>query len=113
MYIFRFRSQATWSLAQFQVYLPGRLQYFLRLLVFSVRQENLVKDVTVCQDVRMSEYKVRHPDDSEDPQDVGLSSEDKATGMEEVTGIACRIVPSRPSPVQLAPSLPASRSSNP
>ena len=89
------------------------LAVFLRSLVFSVRQENLVKDVTVCQDIRMSEYKVRHPDDSEDPQDVGLSSRDEATGMEEVIGVARRIVPSRPSPAQLAPTLSASRSTDP
>ena len=90
----------TWSLA-----------VFLRSLVFSVHQENLVKDVTVCQDICMSEYKARHPDDSEDPQDVGLSSKDEATGMEEVTGVARRIVLSRPSPAQLTPTPSASRPS--
>ena len=90
----------TWSLA-----------VFLRSLVFSVCQENLVKDVTVCQDIRMSEYKVRHPDDFEDPQDVGLFSEDEATGMEEVTGVAHRIVLSRLSPAQPTPTPSASRPS--
>ena len=52
----------------------------------------------VCLDVRMSEYKERYPDDSEDPPDVGLSSEDEAMGMEEIVGIVCRVILSRPSP---------------
>ena len=40
----------------------------------------------------------RYPDDSEDPPDVGLSSEDEAMGMEEIVGIAHRVTLSRPSP---------------
>ena len=48
----------------------------------------------------MSEYKLRYPDDSEDPPDVGLSSEDKATGMKEILGVAQRVTLSRPSPAQ-------------
>ena len=47
-----------------------------------------MKDVTICQDVRMSEYKTQYLDDSEDPPDVGFSSEDEATGMGEVLGVA-------------------------
>ena len=47
-----------------------------------------MKDVNVCTDVVVSEYKGRHPDDSDEPQDVGLSSEDEATGMEEHIGVA-------------------------
>ena len=81
----------TWSLV--------RLSW---LLVFSVCQKDLVKDVTICRDVRMSAYKLRYLNNSEDPPDVGLSSEDEATGMEEITGIACRVTLSRPSPTQLA-----------
>ena len=45
----------------------------------------------VCGDVSMSTYKIRHPDDTDDPQDVGLSSDDEATGMREEIGIAQRI----------------------
>ena len=45
----------------------------------------------VCGDVSMSTYKIRHPDDTDDPQDVGLSSDDEATGMREEIGIARRI----------------------
>ena len=54
----------------------------------SVRQKDLVKDVMVCGDVSMSAYKIRHPNDTDDPQDIGLSSDDEATGMEEQIGIA-------------------------
>ena len=72
-------------------------------LVFSVHQKDLVKDVTICQDICMSAYKLRYLDNSEDPPDVGLSSEDQATGMEEIIGIAHRVTLSRPSPAS-APS---------
>ena len=75
---------------------------FLWSLVFSVRQKDLVKDVTICWDVRMSAYKLRYLDNSEDPPDVGLSSEDEVTGMEEVIGVARRVTLSRPSPTQPA-----------
>ena len=42
-------------------------------------------------------YKNRHPDDTDEPQDVGLSSDDEATGLKEQIGIARRITLSRPS----------------
>ena len=57
-----------------------------------------MKDVTICTDVVMSEYKSRHPDDTDDPQDVGLSSDDEATGMKEQVGMARRITVPKPSP---------------
>ena len=41
----------------------------------------------------MAAYKIRHPDD---PQDVGLSSDDEATDMEEQIGVARWITVSRP-----------------
>ena len=47
----------------------------------------------VCGDVLMSAYKMRHPDD---PQDIGLSSDDEVTGMREQIGIAQRITVSCP-----------------
>ena len=55
-------------------------------LVVSVQQKNLVKDVTICTDIVMSEYKCRYPDDTDEPQDVSLSSDDKATGMKDRLG---------------------------
>ena len=63
----------------------------------SVQQKDLVKEVMVCGDVSMSAYKIRHPDDTDDLQDIGLSSDDEATGMREQIGIAQRIArPVRP-----------------
>ena len=62
----------------------------------SVRQKDLVKDVMVCGDVLMSTYKTRHPDGMDDPQDVGLSSDDEATGMGKEIGISRRITVSHP-----------------
>ena len=50
----------------------------------------------VCGDVSMSAYKIRHPDDTDDPPDVSLSSDDEATGMEEQIGIAWQITVSHP-----------------
>ena len=58
----------------------------------------------------MSAYKQRYLDDTDEPQDVGLSSEDEITGMTEQIGVSRRIttqssgapIPSRgkaPSPV--------------
>ena len=75
---------------------------FLWSLVFSVRQKDLVKDITICQDIHLSAYKLRFLDDSEDPPDVELSSEDEATGMEEVIGVTHRLTLSRSSPAQPA-----------
>ena len=67
------------------------------LLVFSVQQKDLVKDVTICMDVILSKYRNRHPDDTDEPQDMGLSSDDEATGLKEQIGIARRITLPRPS----------------
>ena len=70
----------------------GRLLYIscykMVVAYISVRQKDLVKDVMVCGDVLMSTYKTQHPDDMDDPQDVGLSSDDEATGMGEEIGIS-------------------------
>ena len=33
-------------------------------------------------------YKARHPDDTDDPEAIGGSSEDEAEGMGEVLGIS-------------------------
>ena len=50
----------------------------------------------ICGDVSMSAYKARHPDDTDDPPDVGLSLDDEVTGMEEQIGIAWWITVSLP-----------------
>ena len=51
----------------------------------------------------MSTYKNRHPDDTDDPQDVGLSSDDEATGVGEEIGISQRIMVSCPDRSVLPP----------
>ena len=75
----------------------------------SVQQKDLVKDVMVCGDVSMSAYKIIHPDD---PQDVGLSLDDEATGMEEQIGIAQRITVSHPER-SVSPSYSQGRAATP
>ena len=82
---------------------------FFMVTCLAVHQKDLVKDVTICQDIRVSEYKLRHPDDSEDPSDIGLSSEDEAMGMDEEIGIAHRITVSRPSPANKPSTATASK----
>ena len=64
---------------------PGHLPYVVAFLVvayivlmwslaFSVQQKDLAKDVTICGDVSLSIFfKSRHRDDTDDPQDVGIS----------------------------------------
>ena len=43
-------------------------------------------------------YKSHHPDDTDEPDDIGGSSEDKAEGMEEVLGITRRLYKPSPAP---------------
>ena len=90
--------QAIWSLALYYISKLGHFQRFLWSLANTVHQKDLLKDASVCLDVQMLEYKERYPDNSEDPPDVGLSSEDEAMGMEEIVSIACRVILSRSSP---------------
>ena len=61
-----------------------------------------MKDVLTCHPLVPSLYKSHHPDDTDEPSDVGGSSEDEAEGMEEVLGITRRMY--KPSPVQPAPA---------
>ena len=59
---------------------------------------DLVKDVLTCCPLVVSVYKGRHPDDTDDPEAVGLSSEDEAEDMGEVLGVSRRL------PVPVPPS---------
>ena len=55
-------------------------------LFFPVKADrNLIKDVLTCHPLVESIYKSRHPDDMDDPEAVGLSSEDEAEDLEEVS----------------------------
>ena len=66
----------------------------------------------VCGDVSMSAYKIRHPDDTDDPPDVGLSSDDEATGIEKQIGIAQWITVSHPER-SVSPSYSQGRAATP
>ena len=70
------------------------------LLLVRVNHE-LVKDVLACRPLENSVYKSRHPDDTDDPDGVGVSSEDEAEGMEGILGISRRL--SRPLPSESSP----------
>ena len=61
-----------------------------------------MKDVLTCHLLVPLMYKSRHPDDTDEPNDVGGSSEDEAEGMEEVLGITRRLY--KPSPAQPSPA---------
>ena len=61
---------------------------------------NLAKDVLTCHLLVPSLYKSCHPDDTDEPNNVGGSSENEAEGMEEVLGITRRLykpLPAQPS----------------
>ena len=74
------------------------------LLFFPVKADrNLIKDVLTCRLLVESIYKSRHPDDMDDPEAIGLSSEDEAEDLEEVLGVSRRLpkpTPPSPSPRQ-------------
>ena len=46
----------------------------------------------MCSDIQMSVYKQRHLDDTDEPQDMGLSSEDEIAGMAEQVRVSRRIL---------------------
>ena len=71
---------------------------------------NLAKDVLTCHLLVPSLYKSHHPDDMDEPNDVGGSSEDEAEGMEEVLGVTRRLYkpsPAQPSLAQPSPAQPS------
>ena len=75
---------------------------FLLVACISVRaNRDLVKDVLTCQRLVASTYKERYPDNTDNPEAIGASSEDEAEGMGKVLGISRRF--QKP-----APSLPES-----
>ena len=78
------------------------MQCISSVACISVRaNRDLVKDVLTCQLLVASTYKDRYPDNTDDPEAVGASSEDKVEGMGEVLGISRRF--QKP-----APALPES-----
>ena len=64
----------------------------LLVLLLSVQADKkLVKDVLTYRPLENSLYKSRHPDDTDDPDTVGVSSEDEAEGMENILGVSRRL----------------------
>ena len=100
--------QFLWSLVRWLGHLPY-LSYQSLALYLSVRaNEELVKDVLTCTALASLTYKARHPDDTDDPDAVGGSSEDEAEGMEEVLGISQHLQrPAEPEPSPAPPTLPS------
>ena len=77
--------------------------YYGWSLVIAVKADaNLVKDILTCHPLVPLMYKSHHPDDTDEPNDIGGSSEDEAEGMEEVLGITRRLY--KPSPAQPSPA---------
>ena len=77
----------------------------LLVLLLSVQADKqLVKDVLTCRPLENSLYKSRRLDDIDDPDTVGVSSEDEAEGMEGILGVSRRF--KKPSPTEpLSPEL--------
>ena len=60
-----------------------------------------MKDVLTCRPLESSAYKSCHPDDTDDPDVVGVSSEDEAEGIKDILGVSRRLnkpPPAGPSP---------------
>ena len=66
------------------------------LIAVPIDEENK-RMVLSVQDIRVSRHKDAHPEDSDGPEDIGLSSEEEAEGMEENISIA-RKYHQRPGP---------------
>ena len=66
-----------------------------------------MKDVLACTQLTPSTYKSHHPEDTDNPDAVGGSSEDEAEGLEEIPGVShCLQKPPRPEPILESPSPP-------
>ena len=85
------------------------LCYWSLVSYLSVRaNEELIKDVLACTSLTPSTYKARHPDDTDDPEAIGGSSEDEAEGMGEVLGISRHLQrPAGPEPSPAPSSSPS------
>ena len=60
--------------------------------VFSVKADDkLLKSVWECSNLKVSQWKMNHPSDTEDKQAIGLTSEDEAESLEAAARVArCR-----------------------
>ena len=62
-------------------------EYFC-FLILVIADSSLLKSVLECSHLRASHWKDQHPSDTEDRVAVGLSSEDKAEGLEADPGVS-------------------------
>ena len=51
---------------------------------------DLLKSVWECSEMKVSQWKILHPSDTEDEQNVGISSKDEAEDLEAAPGVARR-----------------------
>ena len=66
------------------IFYAGRLH-----CIFPVQADKaLMKDVLTCMPLAPSTYKSRHPNNTNNPDAVGGSSEDEAEGLEEIPGVS-------------------------
>ena len=79
----------------------------LRCIFLVWADKTLVKDVLTCTPLAPSTYKSHHPEDTDDPDAVGGSSEDKAERLEEIPGEAHRLQkPPQPEPTSEPSPIP-------
>ena len=67
------------------------IEWLLVYLLLVWANSELVKDVLTCRPLENSVYNSRHPDDMDDPDVVGMSSEDEAEGMGDIIGVSRRL----------------------
>ena len=67
--------------------------------------KELVKDVLTCRPMESLVYKSCHPNNTDDPDTIGVSSEDEAEGMKDILGVSRRL--NKPLPAEPSPPEPA------
>ena len=80
------------------------IEWSLVYLLLVRANRELAKDVLTCRPFENSMYKSQHPDDTDDLDVVGMSSEDEAEGMGDILGI-CRATTRPPRPSSTAECL--------
>ena len=63
-----------------------------------------MKDVLTCRPLETSTYKIHNPEDTDDPDAIGGSSEDEAEVMEGILGVSRKLTKPPPSEPALEPS---------
>ena len=81
-------------------------------VVVPIDEENKCMVLNI-HDIRVSRHKDAHPEDSDGPEDIGLSSEEEAEGMEENISIARKYHQGPgPAPTPAAPPAPRATSTD-